>query len=132
ATPPPGFTDSLVTTIGGPTDLAFTPDGRMLITTQGGALRVSTGGALLATPALTISAICTQSERGLLGVTADPAFAANHRIYLFYTFLRPGDPVSANRVRRSTRPNSTVTDPASEPVRLATMPSRPAITMPAT
>lgn len=124
ATPPPGFTDSLVTTIGGPTDLAFTPDGRMLITTQGGALRVSTGGALLATPALTISAICTQSERGLLGVTADPAFAANHRIYLFYTFLRPGDSVCVNRVSRFTLPDSNVIDPASETVLLDNMSSQ--------
>ena len=31
---PPGFSDSLVTAVGAPTALAFTPDGRLLITTQ--------------------------------------------------------------------------------------------------
>jgi hypothetical protein len=31
---PPGFSDNLVTAVGAPTALAFTPDGRLLITTQ--------------------------------------------------------------------------------------------------
>src|SRR5919106_1808621 len=73
---PVGFTDALVTSVGAPTALAFTPDGRFLITQQSGSLRVFQGGSLLATPALTFgtSAICTNSERGLLGVAVDPAF----------------------------------------------------------
>src|SRR5262245_245970 len=72
---PPNFVDQLVTGVGGPTALAFTPDGRLLITTQGGALRVYQGGVLLPTPALTFPAsqICTNFERGLLGVAVDPA-----------------------------------------------------------
>ena len=36
----PGFTDTLVTNVDAPTALAFTPDGRMLITNQQGQLRV--------------------------------------------------------------------------------------------
>jgi hypothetical protein len=40
ATVPPGFTDELVTAVASPTALAFTPDGRLLITTQPGRLRV--------------------------------------------------------------------------------------------
>ena len=82
---PAGFTDALVTNVSLPTALAFTPDGRLLITTQPGALRVYQGGALLATPALTFpdGSICTESERGLLGVAVHPSFASNHFIYLF-------------------------------------------------
>ena len=39
---PPGFSDNLVAAVGAPTALAFTPDGRLLITSQGGDLRVVT------------------------------------------------------------------------------------------
>ena len=84
---PPGFSDNLVTAVGAPTALAFTPDGRLLIATQGGALRVVQGGTLLPAAALALgSRVCSNSERGLLGVAVDPAFASNHFIYLFYTF----------------------------------------------
>ena len=48
--------------------LAFTPDGRILVTTQTGTLRVVESGALLPAPALDLSArVCDNRERGLLG-----------------------------------------------------------------
>src|SRR5688572_7418349 len=77
ATVPAGFTDALVAdNIGGPTALAFVPDGRMLITAKSGALRVHQGGALLATPAITVAVgNCTDSERGLLGVAVHPDYS---------------------------------------------------------
>lgn len=124
---PAGFADSLVTSVGAPTAIAFTPDGRMLVTTQGGSLRVLLGGSLLPTPALTIpsSKLCSNSERGLLGVAVDPAFATNRFVYLFYTFNKSGvcptgqptrtdNPV--NRVSRFVLPDTNVVDPASEVV----------------
>lgn len=127
----PGFRDDLVTSVGGPTALAFTPDGRLLITTQGGTVRVLQNGVLLATPALTFSAsqICSNGERGLLGVAVDPAFASNNRIYLFYTFNRfnscstntATEPV--NRVSRFTLPAGNVINPATELVLVDEMPS---------
>ena len=64
---PAGFSDTVITNVGTPTALTFTPDGRMLITNQGGTLWVW-AGTLLPTPALTLST-CPGSERGLLGVT---------------------------------------------------------------
>lgn len=93
ATPPADFADTLVTTLASPTALAFTPDGRLLVTQQTGQLRVYQGAALVATPALDLtSSICKNSERGLLGVAVDPAFTANHFIYLYYTYNPfPGD-----------------------------------------
>jgi glucose/arabinose dehydrogenase/PKD repeat protein len=102
---PSGFTDELVAAVGAPTALAFTPDGRLLITTQPGQLRVFQNGALVATAALnlaTTGAICSNSERGLLGVAVDPAFTptSNNFIYLYYTFNRAGTCV--NRVSRFT------------------------------
>src|SRR3954453_19424628 len=103
-----GFSDDLVTGVASPTALAFTPDGRLLITTQPGQLRVYQGGALVATPAIdlaTARSICTNSERGLLGVAVDPNFATNHYIYLYYT-VKTGagcnGVLAANRVSRFT------------------------------
>ncbi len=69
-----------------PTAFAFTPDGRMLITSKNGQVYVYTD-RLLATPALDLSArICNDGERGILGIAVDPAFQTNQAIYLYYTF----------------------------------------------
>ena len=85
------FEDRSVTPIFSPIDLAFTPDGRMLVATQPGQLRVYKNGELLQTPALDLSGkICTNSERGLLGVAVDPNFSTNHYVYLYYTFNKFG------------------------------------------
>lgn len=51
-TSPAGFTDNVVTTLAAPTGMAWTPDGRMLITQDTGQLRVVRDGRLLAKPAL--------------------------------------------------------------------------------
>ncbi|MEK7324189.1 MAG: PQQ-dependent sugar dehydrogenase, partial [Chloroflexota bacterium] len=130
AGPPPGFADSLVASLSGPTALAFTPDGRLLITTQTGALRVYASGSLLATPALDLSAqVCTNNARGLLGVAIDPNFTSNHFIYLYYTFKKSGSCVNnsanspVNRASRFTLPDSNVIDPASELVLIDNIPS---------
>ena len=88
---PAGFEDTLVATVASPTGVAFTPDGRLLVTTQSGRLRIVENGVLVATPALDLAAIlCTNSERGLLGVAVDPAFASTGFIYLYYTFNKFG------------------------------------------
>lgn len=121
---PAGFSNTLVTSVAVPTALAFTPDGRLLITQQTGSLRVYQGGALLGTPALAIPAdrLCTNRERGLLGVTVHPAFSSNRYVYLYYTFLRP-DAVCVNRVSRFVLPGSNVVDPATELVLIDNIPS---------
>ena len=100
---PAGFADDLVTAIGGPTALDFTPDGRMLVTTQAGAVRVVQNNALVATPAVDLgSKLCTNSERGLLGVAVDPAFATNGFVFLYYSFNKGGScgNTTVNRVAR--------------------------------
>ena len=106
---PPGFTDTVVNSVPAPTGMAWTPDGRMLVTQDGGQIRVVTqGGQLLARPALNLaSRICTESERGLMSVAVDPGFATNHFIYYFWThnahnFCGTGGPdAPENRVSRA-------------------------------
>ncbi len=128
---PDGFTNTLVATISAPTAIAFTPDGRMLVAAQGGTLRIVTDGLLNATPALTIPStrICTNSERGLLGIAIDPEFAANSHIYLYYTFRTEGstcgsrtNPMPLNRVSRFTM-RGNIVDPASEKPLIENIPS---------
>lgn len=89
---PTGFSATRLfstTTLSAPTSLAFTPDGRMLITLQGGDLRVAQNGDVVATPGLALGTkLCSTSERGLLGVAVDPQFSGNSFIYLYYTFRK--------------------------------------------
>jgi glucose/arabinose dehydrogenase len=120
----PGFSSNPVATVAGPTAMAFTPDGRLLITTQGGALRVHVNGALLPTPAFQFAAanICADNERGLLGVAVDPTFGFNGYIYLYYTFETPGG-ACVNRVSRFTLPAGNVISAVSELVLLDNIPS---------
>jgi glucose/arabinose dehydrogenase len=131
---PTGFTDTLVVGVAAPTDVAFTPDGRMLVTSQGGTLRVYDGtGTLLGAQTFPASQVCTNSERGLLGVAVDPNHAVNRYVYLFYTRRKPGgdcstaSPITAttavNRVSRFTLPATNVLDLASEVVLVDEMPS---------
>lgn len=128
---PPDFVDQLVAAVAKPTGVAPTPDGRLLVATQPGLLRVVTGGTLLAAPALDLGPrLCSTSERGLLGVAVDPGFAVNRRFFVFYTDRngsdcgRNLDPYPVNRVSRFTLPDSNVVDPASEVVILDHIPSR--------
>jgi glucose/arabinose dehydrogenase/PKD repeat protein len=127
---PAQFEDTLVTTVSGPMDVAWTPDGRMLIIGKGGQLRVFANGQLLATPALNLSnVLCTNGERGLVGLAVHPNFATNHFIYLYYTYnkfanLCPESEVDGpvNRLSRFVLQDSNVVDPASETVLFETPP----------
>lgn len=126
---PAGFTEQLVASVPNPSAIAFTADGRMLVTQQSGLLRVRTAaGTLLSTPALDLaSRLCANSERGLLGVATDPD-PATRAIYLFYTARtgtscptsQGGTPAGApvNRVSRFVLGDDNRVDPASETVLL--------------
>ena len=92
---PAGFTESVVASgISGPTAMDFAPDGRLFVCQQSGQLRVIKNGVLLATPFLQVT-VDSSGERGLLGVTFDPNFASNQRVYIYYTV--PGT-VAHNRI----------------------------------
>ncbi len=117
---PPGFTDTLVASVPAPTAMAFVNANRLLISSQQGQLWMYQNGALLGTPALDLTVgdrVCTNSERGMLGVAVDPDFASNHFIYIYYTYKKfgvcpTGDPtnpqVPVNRVSRFTLSDANV------------------------
>ena len=112
ATLPTGFTESQVASgLASPTAMQFAPDGRLFVCEQGGRLRVIKDGALLPTPFVTLT-VNASGERGLLGVAFDPAFAANHFVYVYYTATTP---TVHNRISRFTA-NGDVAQPGSEVV----------------
>jgi len=131
ATVPTGFTDSLLLTINSATAITQTPDGRLLIASKGGEVRVLPAGSTNPITALALnSETCDDFERGLLGLTVDPNFATNHFIYLYQTFrngsacpeaANPSGPRPYNRVLRYTLNNDNT---ASNPlILLANIPS---------
>ncbi|ADI14251.1 PQQ-dependent sugar dehydrogenase [Truepera radiovictrix] len=88
---PSQFEDVRLASLEAPTALAFTPDGRLLITTQTGQVRVYQNGSLRAAPLLDLKGqICTNGARGIFGIAVDPNFATNGFIYLYYTFDKAG------------------------------------------
>jgi glucose/arabinose dehydrogenase len=114
---PAGFTDQVLTSVTEPVALAFTPDGRLLITTKPGRLFVYDSRTRATTLALDLSAFSCHGkpgsdERGMLGVAPDPAFASNNFVYVYYT-ASPGG-TCKNRVSRFTLPSSDVIDRGSE------------------
>ncbi len=74
----------VVTGLGATTDLAFLPDGRMVITEKGGAVKVRGADGTVAVAAT--FDVDSESEKGMLGVAVDPGFfAATRRLFLYYS-----------------------------------------------
>jgi glucose/arabinose dehydrogenase len=71
---------TVVSGLARPWDLAFLPDGSMVITERGGRVRLRTPNGQLRTIAEP-SDVVVASEGGMLGVAVDPQFASNRRIY---------------------------------------------------
>ncbi len=112
ASVPAQFTDSLVASVPGPTGMAFLPDGRLLVSSKGGFVYLVSGGSLITVVDLS-GVVCTDRERGVLGVAVDPSYSSNRFIYVYYTYNKfgndcpindPSDPV--NRVSRFTTSSS--------------------------
>jgi glucose/arabinose dehydrogenase len=64
-----------------PMDLAFAPDGAILVAERTGTVRVVRDGALLPRAALDMSADVSLPEGGLLAITLDPDFASTRLVY---------------------------------------------------
>jgi aldose sugar dehydrogenase len=75
-----------------PWDLAFTPDGGMLFTEKGGAIRFRhRDGLFVRTLADPIDSI-VMGEGGMMGVAVDPSFQSNRRVYTCFLSNLGGAP----------------------------------------
>lgn len=69
-----------------PWGMASLPNGDLLVTEREGRLRLIQGGALVETPLTGLpDDILVAGQGGLLGLTLDPGFAANRKLYLSYS-----------------------------------------------
>jgi PKD repeat protein/glucose/arabinose dehydrogenase len=118
---PSGWDDQPVTTVPRPTAMDWTPDGRIVIVTHPGFIRIVKNGALKPTPALDWrNNTCRSDEWGMNGVAVDPDFATNRYVYVYYTAKKfgscamnaPDSPV--NRVSRFVLNGNDMIDPLSE------------------
>jgi len=74
--------EAAVSGLGQTTDLAFLPDGRMVVTEKTGAVKLVESGRTRQIGAFPVDA---RSEKGLLGVAVDPAFERTRRLFFYYS-----------------------------------------------
>jgi glucose/arabinose dehydrogenase len=105
-----------------PTNMEFSPDGRLFVLEQAGKILIIKNGELLSTPFLTLEEVDSSAEGGLLGLAFDLQFNINGHFYVYYT--KTGDPAT-NQVSRFTvsATNPDVADPRSELVILDDIPA---------
>ena len=95
----------LATGLDTPTAIAWTPDGRLLVTHKWGAVRlVNRRNAPFGRVILDISKrVATREDTGLMGIEVDPGFARNGFIYITYAYdpdpSAPGAPKTARLSR---------------------------------
>lgn len=91
-----------------PWSLAFLPNGDMLVTERGGALRLISGGKLVAQPISGTPDVFANNQGGMFDVVLDPNFAANRQIYLSYAHGTRKK--NATRVMRATFDGNALVD----------------------
>jgi len=121
--------DSVANVTGTPMDIAWTPDGRMLILMRSGKLLIRANGVMLPTPAIDLSQVtCTSGDEGMGGVAVHPNFTQNNYIYLYYTYQKSGTCTTGsanapvNRLSRFTLSSNNSINPASGVVLLDSPP----------
>ena len=91
--------DTIAAGLDAPSALAMTADGRIFVAQASGVVSVWQGNQILSPPALTLGDAQRVAGAGLIGMTLDPQFGSNHRIYLAYVGHR-SDGTIVNRVVR--------------------------------
>lgn len=102
ATAPSGFSVTTVASgILNAVGMEFAPDGRLVVMQQDGTLRLIKGGVLQASPIGKVPGVYASGHAGMLGMTFDPAFASNGRIYVVFTTQLGGFHVRISRLTLS-------------------------------
>ena len=104
ASVPDGFVDTQVAGgLNSPTAVTVLPDRRVLVVQQNGIIRIIKDDSMLSANFHTVQKVDSYAERGCLGITNDPAFAANHWVYIYCTITDGKN--SFNRILRVTEAN---------------------------
>ncbi len=85
AAAPPTMTATVVaSSLSIPWDVAFLPDGRMLVTERAGRIRIYSTPAMGATlvQTITVPSVRAEGEAGLMGIAVDIDFATNRHVYV--------------------------------------------------
>ncbi|MGD9673826.1 MAG: sorbosone dehydrogenase family protein [Candidatus Nitrosocosmicus sp.] len=113
--PSPNFEDResavrvMAEDLGYPTNILVLPDERMVLTEQTGkTLIFNSNGTLLNTIQLPDNYF--EEGAGLLGLAADPQFASNHFLYLYYTYTDNNSSNIFNKVIRAQEKNNSLVD----------------------
>ncbi len=110
----------IVTGLQYPSDFAWLPDGRYIVTQKGGVSATASNatirlfksdGALIGTFYNLTDSVDANGEHGLHGIEVDPDFANNHYVYAYYTYRNPAKTVKALRVVRFTELANVGTNP---------------------
>jgi len=113
---PVGFVESVVGAVPAPVAVRELAPGLVAVLGKAGTVHLVRNGQLLPTPALTLGDVCTESERGLLGVAAGSDLSTTGHVYLYATRREPAAAGGCvNRVSRFTLSGDRI-DPASEVV----------------
>jgi glucose/arabinose dehydrogenase len=89
--------ETLTTSLDAPSAVAVTADGRLFIAERSGTVQVWQNGQVRREPAAQLSDAAAIDGVGLVGMTLDPDFPHNGRVYIVYT-ARSTNQTFANRV----------------------------------
>jgi len=87
----PVETTVVATGLAYPWALEFLPDGRIIATEKGGALRIVSKDGVISPPVQGVPKVWTAGQAGLLDVAVDPDFATNRTIFFSYSEDRGND-----------------------------------------
>lgn len=90
--------DRVTASLAKPWGLAFLPDGRMVVTEKGGALRIVTDKGEIGSPISGVPKVDDRGQGGLLDVALHPQFADNRFVY--FSFSEPGEGGNSTAVAR--------------------------------
>ena len=85
----PAFAVTQIAKLDNPADLAFLPDGTMLVTEKGGTIRRVTQAGQVSAPLSGVPRVARAVQGGLLDIKLAPDFARSGQIYI--TYSEPGE-----------------------------------------